>query len=135
MTTSTTRTTPLAVAFFVLSGVGLVGTWWFNLSFMIGSPGGSYLGGWFANGASSSAAVDIIVVAIAACVLFVVEGRRLGWSGWGIGALVVFSFVLAVAFTFPLFLGLRERTLAASRTRPSADIGARAEPTSDDRRN
>ena len=50
----------LTVVYLVLSIVGLVGTWWFNLSFFA-SGGQDYLGGWFANDASSSAAVDILV--------------------------------------------------------------------------
>lgn len=102
--------------YLVLAVVGLIGTWYFNLQFFATSPGGSYLGSWFANAAGSSAAVDIIVVAIAACVLFVREGRRLRWPWWGIVALVVLTFALAAAFTFPLFLALRERRLGSNGT-------------------
>jgi len=110
-TVAPTRTRPVLVGvYLVLSLVGLVGTWWFNLSFFA-TGGGDYLGGWFANAASSSAAVDIIVAGLAACVLMVVEGRRLGWRPVGIAALVVLSWVIAVAFTFPLFLALREMRL------------------------
>ena len=100
----------LVAVYLALSLVGLVGTWWFNIAFFLGG-GGDYLGSWFANAASSSAAVDIIVMAIAACIAMVVEGRRLGWPPVGIAALVVLSFAIAVAFTFPLFLALRERSL------------------------
>ena len=100
----------LVGVYLVLSLVGLVGTWWFNIAFFLGG-GGDYLGGWFANAASSSAAVDIIVMAIAACIVMVVEGRRLGFRPVTIGLLVVLSFAIAVAFTFPLFLALRERSL------------------------
>lgn len=105
------RRAPLAVVYLALSVIGLVGTWWFNLSFFA-AGGGDYLGGWFANAASSSAAVDILVAGAAACVLIVVEGRRLGWSALRITLLVVLSAVIAVAFTFPLFLALREIDLA-----------------------
>ena len=118
MTTTDPTTAPRARAgspvlvgvYLVLSLVGLVGTWWFNIAFFLGG-GSDYLGGWFANAASSSAAVDIIVMAIAACIVMVVEGRRLGFRPLTIGLLVVLSFVIAVAFTFPLFLALRERSL------------------------
>jgi hypothetical protein len=108
--TAATRThrPALVGVYLALSVVGLVGTWWFNLSFFA-AGGGDYLGGWFANAASSSAAVDILVAGTAACVLMVVEGRRLGWSRARIATLVVLSAVVAVAFTFPLFLALRER--------------------------
>jgi hypothetical protein len=113
-TASRTRTgSPALVGVYLaLSLVGLVGTWWFNIAFFLGG-GSDYLGGWFANAASSSAAVDIIVMAVAACVVMVVEGRRVGVRPATIGLLVVLSFAVAVAFTFPLFLALRERRLTA----------------------
>jgi len=118
----------LTVVYLALSIVGLVGTWWFNLSFFA-SGGQDYLGGWFANDASSSAAVDILVAGAAACVLIVAEGTRLGWNRLGLALLVVLSFVIAVAFTFPLFLALRERDLgrraATERTSATSRAGAR----------
>lgn len=100
----------LAVVWFVLSLAGLVGTWAFNLAFIADPQGLGYLEGWFANAASSSAAVDIIVVALAACLFMLVEGARLGWARW-VWVLVVLTFAVAAAFTIPLFLGLRELTL------------------------
>jgi hypothetical protein len=113
----TTRSAAVArmTAYLVLSAAGLAGTWYFNLRFAAGS-GTSYLGGWFANPASSSVAVDVIVTAIAACGFYVIEGRRLrmGWT-W---LLVPLTFLVALAFTFPLFLALRERALL--RTAPGA---------------
>jgi hypothetical protein len=100
----------LAAVYLVLALAGLVGTWWFNIAFFA-AGGTDYLGGWFANAASSSAAVDIIVMAIAACLVIVVEGRRLGLRPVVLVLLVVLSFAVAVSFTFPLFLALRERRL------------------------
>ncbi|WP_294181932.1 DUF2834 domain-containing protein [uncultured Schumannella sp.] len=100
----------LAVVWIALAVLGLIGTWYFNLSFFAGGQGADYLGSWFANAASSSAAVDLIVVASAASIFMVVEGIRLGWARW-IWLLVVLSFAIAIAFTFPLFLGLRELAL------------------------
>lgn len=100
----------LAVAWLALSLAGLVGTWAFNIAFMADPQGLGYLEGWFANPASSSAAVDIIVVAIAACLFMVVEGVRLGWARW-VWILVPLSFAIAIACTLPLFLGIRELAL------------------------
>ena len=118
----------LAVVWFALSAAGLVGTWAFNIAFFADPGGLSYLGGWFANAASSSAAVDVIVVALAACVFMVAEGARLGWIRW-VWVLVPLSFAIAIAFTFPLFLGLRELALrrrAGTRdTRPAGATPAR----------
>lgn len=100
----------LAIVWFAFAALGLIGTWTYNLAFITTPNGLSYLQGWFANPASSSAAVDVIVTATAACVFMVVEGARLGWRRvtW---IFVPLSFAVAIAFTFPLFLGLRELAL------------------------
>lgn len=101
----------LSVAgYLVLAVIGLAGTWYFNLQYAPGPGGASYLEAWFANSASSSAAVDVIVAAVAASVFYLREGHRLGmrWA-W---LLVPATFVGALAFTLPLFLALRERALA-----------------------
>jgi hypothetical protein len=116
--TTPTRTRPRAgsaatartAVYLCLAVAGLVGTWYFNLQFGAGDGGRNYVQAWFANPASSSAAVDVIVTALAACVFFVAEGRRLGMRrAW---VLVPLTFLVALAFTFPLFLALRERLLS-----------------------
>ncbi|WP_225792650.1 DUF2834 domain-containing protein [Agrococcus sediminis] len=114
----------VAIAWFVLSAVGLVGTWWFNIAFIAEAGGLGYLEGWFANAAASSASVDLLVVAVAASIFMLVEGARLGWARW-VWALVLLSGLTAIACTFPLFLGLRElalrrRELAAASPGPPA---------------
>lgn len=102
-----------------LAAAGLVGTWWFNLRFDY-SGELSYLEGWFANAAASSAAVDVIVTAIVASVFMLAESHRLGmrWA-W---LLVIATPLTAIAFTFPFFLAWRERVLRAERfiTQPIA---------------
>lgn len=106
----------LVVVYFMLSIIGLIGTWYFNLLFFQTNSDLSYLEAWFVNPASSSAAVDIIVVAVMASVFMLVEGWRLRirWT-WG---LVPLSFIIALAFTFPFFLALREiRIILLARER------------------
>ena len=104
----TTRGAQVAAAlYFALAIVGGVGTWYYNLIY----SGGDYLGDWFANAASSSAAVDIIVVLVVAGVFYVREGRRLGWRLPLVLLFIPLSALVAVAFAFPLFLGLRELQL------------------------
>ena len=99
------------------AAIGLAGTWYFNLSYR-GSQG--YLAAWFANDASSSAAVDLIVVAVVLSVFMLAEGRRLGMRmPW---LYVVLGFVLAMAFAVPVFLILRERVLEVRR-RAEPDAG------------
>ena len=106
---------PLEVSYVVLAVAGLVGTWWFNLR--AGDVEGGYLRGWFANAASSSAAVDLIVILIVASVFMIVDGRRHGVRAPWLYA--VLALPTALAFTLPLFLAVRER-----RRRAAADLGA-----------
>ncbi len=108
----------LAIALFVLSAVGLVGTWACNVAFFVDPGDLGYLEGWFANAASASASIDLLVTATAAGILMLVEGARLGWRRW-VWVLVPLSLVTAVACVFPLFLGLRE--LALARRERAAD--------------
>lgn len=93
--------------YLVLAAAGLLGTLWFNLR--SGDVEGGYLRGWFANAAASSAAVDLIVVAVAASAFMIVEGRRLGMRRPWLYPLL--ALVTAIAFTFPLFLYMRSRAL------------------------
>ncbi|WP_167582136.1 DUF2834 domain-containing protein [Kineococcus rubinsiae] len=94
----------------VAAAAGLVLTWYFNLTYD-GSTG--YVQAWFANAASSSAAVDLLVLAAAVSIFVVTEGRRLGMR-WPL-AYVVAGLVVAMAFAVPLFLLVRERALHARR--------------------
>lgn len=98
----------MRVLYVILAVVGGVGTWIFNLRSMAAEE--DYLAGWFASAASTSAAVDVIVVAFVACMFMILEGRRLGMSR-AVWLLVPLSFVIAIAFTFPLFLAWREHHL------------------------
>lgn len=116
MTALTKHWTPLAVAFLVLSILGLVGTWTFNVLAVVQMA--DFLGDLVSSGpAVSSITVDLLVVAIAGSIFILVEGRRVGIRhAW---LYVVLSGVTAFAFTFPLFLAMRERKLTA-RARAAA---------------
>lgn len=95
---------------------GLVITWYFNLRYS-GSAG--YVADWFANDASSSIAVDLLVVGVAASTFMLAESRRIGIRLPVSLAFVVAGFLVAMACAFPLFLLLRERRLARpARPRP-----------------
>lgn len=102
--------TPTAVAFALLAIAGLIGTWTFNALAIVQMR--DFLGDLVASGpAVSSITVDLLVVAIAGCVLIIVEARRLGMRhAW---VYIVLSGVTAFAFSFPLFLAMRERRLTA----------------------
>ena len=100
--------TPLAITWLVLAIVGLIGTWTFNTFAIIQMR--DFIGDWVNSGpAVSSLTVDLLVVAVAGCILIVVESRRLGMKrAW---VYIVLSGLTAFAFTFPLFLANRERRL------------------------
>jgi hypothetical protein len=100
--------TPLAFVYLVLAVAGLIGTWWFNALAIIQMA--DFLGDLVTSGpAVSSITVDLLVVAIAGSVFVIVEARRLRMRfGW---LYVVAAGVTAFAFTFPLFLAMRERRL------------------------
>ncbi len=103
------RGRPVLVAVYAVSALaGLGGTWFYNLrarSLPGGFPAG-YFRAWFANPASSSAAVDLLSVFAVSGIFMVVEGRRVGMKApWAYPVLALPS---ALAFTFPLFLLIRE---------------------------
>jgi len=103
------RGRPGLVAFYAISALaGLGGTWFYNLrarSLPGGFPAG-YFRAWFANPASSSAAVDLLTVFGVSGTFMVIEGRRVGMKApWAYPVLALPS---ALAFTFPLFLLIRE---------------------------
>lgn len=101
--------TPLALVYLCLAVVGLVGTWFFNALAILQLR--DFLGDLVTSGpAVSSITVDLLVVALAGSVFVIVEARRLGMRfGW---LYVAGSALTAFAFTFPLFLAMRERRKA-----------------------
>jgi Terpene cyclase DEP1 len=108
--------TPLAIVYLVLAIAGLVGTWSWNIVAIIELR--DFVGDWVNSGpAVSSLTVDLLVAAVAGSILIIVEGRRVGMK-W-VWVLLPLSALTAFAFTFPLFLALRERRLAARRAQSS----------------
>jgi hypothetical protein len=69
----------------------------------------------------SSLTVDLLVAAVAGSIFILIEARRLGMRfGW---LYVVLSALTAFAFTFPLFLAMRQRRMTALATAPSSGSG------------
>jgi len=106
--------TPLSLAYLTLSLVGLAGTWTYNIFAIVQLR--DFLGDVVNSGpAVSSLTVDLLIAAVAGSILIIVEARRLGMKrGW---LYVALSGLTAFAFTFPLFLAMRERTLTAARAK------------------
>lgn len=102
--------TPLAIVWLVLAIAGLIGTWTFNVLAIVQLR--DFIGDWVNSGpAVSSLTVDLLVVAVAGSIFMVVEARRLGMRF--VWLYIVGSAITAFAFTFPLFLAMRERAIAA----------------------
>jgi hypothetical protein len=100
--------TPLAFVYLLLAVAGLIGTWTFNVLAIVQMA--DFIGDLVTSGpAVSSITVDLLVVAVAGSVFIIFEARRLGMRfGW---LYVVAAGLTAFAFTFPLFLAMRQRHL------------------------
>lgn len=100
-----------AYIYFAIAAVGLVTAWWLNglVSVQAGSFGGAlatYQAAWFGSPVDWVLSIDLLVVALAAAVFMIYEARRLGIKRVWLYFLA--SGITALAFTFPLFLGVRE---------------------------
>jgi Terpene cyclase DEP1 len=111
------RTWPNAASwlYLVAAAGGLIGTAIYNIQGALNPMGGpgTIASTLFGNPLSASLSIDLLVAASAASIFMILEGRRLGMRlPW---LYVVGSFVTAIAFTFPLFLAMRERRLSANQ--------------------
>ena len=93
--------------FLIVSIIGLVTAWVFNGIAVM--EGANYLDAWFGSSVDWVLSLDLLIVAVAGSALMIFEARRLGMRY--VWAYIVGSGVTAFAFTFPLFLAMRERAL------------------------
>ena len=100
--------TPLAFVYLLLAVAGLIGTWTFNVLAVVQMA--DFIGDLVTSGpAVSSITIDLLVAAVAGSVFIIVEARRLHMRfAW---LYVAGSALTAFAFTFPLFLAMRQRRL------------------------
>jgi len=97
------------ITYLTLAIAGLVTAMVFNgIAVMTGAD---YAGAWFGTAVDWVLSADLTVVALAAVVFMLSEGKRLGMRR--VWLCIALSFVTAMAFTFPLFLAMRERKLAS----------------------
>lgn len=73
------------------------------------AAGENYTTAWFGSAVDWVLSADLSLVAIAAVVFMISEARRLGMKR--VWIYILLSGVTAMAFTFPLFLAMRERRL------------------------
>jgi len=100
------------VFFLIASIVGLITAWVFNG--IASSTGQNYVDAWFGSAVDWVLSLDILIVAIAGSAFMIFEARKLGMKR--VWLYIVLSGVTAFAFTFPLFLAMRERKLAQVAT-------------------
>lgn len=94
--------------YLVLSIVGLVTAWIFNGLAVMNNE--DYMAAWFGTAVDWVLSADFTVVAIAVVVFMISEARRLKMKR--VWLYILLSGVTAMAFTFPLFMAMRERQLA-----------------------
>ena len=108
------RVSSRQVLFLSLAIVGLFITWYFNIQFMLAHGGRfdllMFISAGFANPAVSSLSGDLLVACLVFVVWMPIEAKRLGMSHWWLYLLL--TFMIALAFAFPMFLYMRERRLA-----------------------
>ena len=110
-------------AYAVIALAALIATWSQNLAFVQESPLREFLKALTVNGATRSITVDLLLFALAAIILMIVEARRFGVPF--VWAYVVGGMLVAISVSFPLFLIAREVRMAR------ADVPARAVTTID----
>lgn len=95
--------------FLGLSILGLCYTWFYNIQYFLTVENASFLN-FFKTAESSlpgkSYGADLLVVVLTFFVFLYFESKRLKIKRWWL--LIPLSFLVAVAFTFPLFLYIRE---------------------------
>jgi len=72
--------------------------------------GQNYLDAWFGSAVDWVLSLDLLIVAIAGSAFMIFEARKLGIKR--VWLYIALSGLTAFAFTFPLFLAVRERKLA-----------------------
>jgi len=109
-----TASKKLQVLYGVCAVAGVVFTMYFNMQFMLehgGFPIITFIADNYANYASASISNDILVVTVVFLIWSFIEARRLSMPYWWVYAVLTFS--IALAFSLPLFLLIRERRIAA----------------------
>ena len=111
------------VFFLILSLVGLITAWVFNGIASV--TGQNYLDAWLGSAVDWVLSLDILIVAIAGSAFMIFEARKLGMKR--VWIYILLSGLTAFAFTFPLFLAMRERKIASVS---KSNLGQKSERTS-----
>jgi hypothetical protein len=108
-----TRYTPLMITYLSFSIAGLIVPWYFNIQHILYSPVSFTIAEYFRQGTATPLAAsitsDFFIGTVPALIWLVVEFRRLKMKHMWL--YIAGTFLIAFAFTFPLFLFMRERKL------------------------
>ncbi|NHF60793.1 DUF2834 domain-containing protein [Flavobacteriaceae bacterium TP-CH-4] len=106
------KLTWIEVLFLVLAVIGLAATWYYNALFYLevdDTSIGNFIALTKTTLPAKSINADISVVAITFLIWMVYEARRLQMKHWWL--FIPLTFLVALAFSFPLFLFFRERKI------------------------
>jgi hypothetical protein len=95
----------ICASYVLIAVIALPATWINNIAFMTQSNNSSFMDFFqaaYVNAAAASLTNDLMLLAIAACMFMVLEGRRLSIRYYWL--YVILSAAVAVSVTFPLFL-------------------------------
>jgi hypothetical protein len=101
--------------FLLISILGIAYTWYYNIQYFTNYEEASLLHFFElaqSNFAGKSFGADLTVVVLTFFVWFIPDARKLKIKGWWI--LIPLTFLIAIAFTFPLYLYLRENAIQKS---------------------
>jgi len=108
--------TPLMFFYLLCAVAGMIVPWYYNLQFMMYGDEPFTIRRFIADGMatplSSSLTMDFLIGASAAFMWMIVEGIRLKMKR--LWLYVIVTFLVAFAFSFPLFLFFRERRLQSN---------------------
>lgn len=103
------------IFFAVAAVIGVIVTWYFNIQHMqeVGNSSAmSFIEAMYVNSASTSISNDLLVVVATFLFWSYTEAKRLGMRHWWV--YIILTFVIAIAFAFPLFMYMREKAIAQS---------------------
>ena len=98
--------------FLVISIIGVSYTWFYNIQYFMTYEDASLVHFFElaqSNFAGKSFGADLTVVVLTFFVWFVPDARKLKVKAWWV--IIPLTFLIAVAFSFPFYLYLRERAL------------------------
>ncbi len=105
---------PKCILFLCLAIAGLIGTWYYNIQFMLTEEDSglmNYIAQTKTTFPAKSFSFDLLIVLLAFFVWYIPEAIRLKIKHWWV--FIILSYGVALAFAFPLFLFFRERKLLA----------------------